>query len=44
MTNQLNQILLPLPKALKQWITVNVEFHVLICHISGCVRGQDPGT
>jgi Orsellinic acid/F9775 biosynthesis cluster protein D len=44
MSNQSLQLLLPLPEGLKQWITVNAEFHVLLCHSAGCQQAHSPAT
>lgn len=37
------QLPLPLPDALRQWLTLNTEFRVLICYSAGCQRALAPG-
>jgi len=36
------QLPLPLPEALRQWIAINAEYHVLVCHITGCQQALSP--
>ena len=36
------QLPLPLPEALRQWIAINAEYHVLVCHITGCQQALCP--
>ena len=43
MANQLAQLPLPLPEVLEQWLTLNAEFHVLICHSADCRQALSPG-
>jgi len=43
MSNQLNQLPLPLPEALRQWIIFNVEFYVLLCRDTDCQYALTPG-
>jgi superfamily II DNA helicase RecQ len=43
MSNQSTQLPLPLPEGLRQWLTLNTEFHVLICHSAGCYQALSPG-
>ena len=44
MPDQLNQLPLPLPDALRQWLTVNVEFHVVLCHAADCQHALTPAS
>ncbi len=44
MSIQLRQVLIPLPEPLKQWISLNADFHVLICRSVGCEQALSPGT
>ena len=37
------QLPLPLPEALRLWLVVNAEFHVIICHSAGCQQALSPG-
>ena len=37
------QLPLPLPEALRPWLVVNAEFHVIICHTAGCQQALSPG-
>lgn len=43
MAGQLNQLPLPLPEVLRPWLTINIEYHVLICHAASCQRALSPG-
>jgi hypothetical protein len=42
MSNQSAELPLPLPEALKSWLTLNIEYHVLICHGAGCQQALSP--
>jgi len=42
MSNHLLQLPLPLPNALRQWLTLNSEFCVLVCHDAGCQQALSP--
>lgn len=33
---------LPLPEVLRPWLTLNSEFHVIICHAAGCQQALCP--
>ena len=43
MLNQLTQLPLLLPKELEQWLTLNIDFQVLICYSAGCHQALSPG-
>jgi hypothetical protein len=38
------QLPLPLPEALRPWLTLNSEFYVIICYSTGCRQALSPGT
>jgi hypothetical protein len=42
MSNQLSPLPLPLPEALRQWLTLNSEFRVLVCHDTDCQQAVSP--
>jgi hypothetical protein len=44
MSNRLYQLPLPLPEALRQWLTVNIEFHVVLCHDTDCQHALTPAS
>src|SRR5271165_3171176 len=44
MSSQLVQLPLPLPEALRQWITFNAEFYVFLCYTTGCQHALAPGS
>lgn len=37
-----SQLPLPLPQALQPWLTLNPEYHVIICHRDKCQQAQAP--
>ena len=37
------QLPLPLPDELRPWLTLNVEFHVILCHYYSCQQALSPG-
>jgi hypothetical protein len=43
MSQEAMLLLLLLPKALKQWLTLNAEFHVLTCHRASCQQALSLG-
>lgn len=42
MSDQSIQLPLPLPEAVQPWLTLNLEFHVIICHSTGCKGALTP--
>ena len=42
MSDQSIQLPLPLPEAVQPWLTLNSEFHVIICHYTGCEGALSP--
>jgi hypothetical protein len=43
MSTESIQLPLPLPEALRPWLTLNTKFHVIICHSAGCQQALSPG-
>ena len=44
MSTQGLQLPLPLPKALEQWLILNSEYYVIICHSTDCKQALRPNT
>ena len=42
MLNQSIELPLPLPEALRPWLTLNSAFHVIACHVTGCQQALSP--
>lgn len=43
MSSESIQLSLLLPEASRPWLTLNTEFHVIICHSAGCRQALSPG-
>jgi hypothetical protein len=37
------QLPLPLPEAVRPWLILNIEFHVIVCHTATCRQALSVG-
>lgn len=44
MSSQSIQLPLPLPEELQPWLTINSEFHILLCYATSCQHAVAPGS